>query len=137
MLARHGEQNRHIKYQDMSEPLEITPDTFHGWQLDAVIDELLASDAAVREGKSARTLIKGPALTVVLSVLRAGQHLHEHRAPSSALVVPLRGEVVFTHEDDTVTVAADGSQVLTMGPGQTHAVEARTDSAFLLVLGRS
>jgi quercetin dioxygenase-like cupin family protein len=119
----------------MSQPLEITPDTFHGWQLDGVIDELLASDPTSREGKSARTLVKTPALTVVLTVLRAQQTLHEHRAPGPAVVVPLRGEVVFQHGDQSTTVGVGEQRVLAMGPGQAHAVQARTDAAFLLVLG--
>lgn len=119
----------------MSDPLQITADTFDGFRLDAIVDELLASDPAVHEGKSARTLVKGPGLTVVLTALRAGQSLHEHQAPSAVMVIPIRGEVVFAHGDDVTTVATEGSRVLAMGPGQRHAVTARTDSAFLLVLG--
>jgi quercetin dioxygenase-like cupin family protein len=119
----------------MTHPPEITPDTFHGWRLDSIIDELLASDPASREGKSARTLLKSPALTVVLTVLRARQQLLEHRAPTAVMVVPLRGEVVFRHGDQATVVGVDKQQVLAMGPGQSHAVEAHTDSAFLLVLG--
>jgi quercetin dioxygenase-like cupin family protein len=111
------------------------PDTFAGWSLAPIIDELLASEPAIREGKSARTLIKAPGLTVVLTVLRAGQQLHEHKAPGSVLVVPLRGAVVFSHADQRESVAADGAQVLAMGPGLVHAVTAETDSAFLLVIG--
>ena len=119
----------------MNRPIQVTPATFHGWQLDTIIDELLASDPASREGKSARTLVKAPALTVVLTVLRAGQQLHEHRAPGAVMVVPLRGEVVFRHGDSTTVVGVGSQGVLAMGPGQTHAVEAQTDSAFLLVIG--
>ncbi len=119
----------------MNRPIELTPDTFHGWQLDASIDELLDSEAAAREGKSARTLVKSPALTVVLTVLRAGQQLHEHQAPGAVMVVPLRGEVVFRQGDETSPVGIDKRQVLAMGPGQRHTVEAQSDSAFLLVIG--
>jgi quercetin dioxygenase-like cupin family protein len=119
----------------MTRPVEVTPDTFHGWQLDTIIDELLASDQASREGKSARTLVKSPTLTVVLTVLRANQQLHEHQAPAAVMVVPLRGEVVFRHGEDATVVGVGKQQVLAMGQGQTHAVEAQTDSAFLLVLG--
>lgn len=119
----------------MTRPIEVTPDTFHGWQLDSIIDELLASAPASREGKSARTLVKSPALTVVLTVLRAKQQLHEHQAPAAVMVVPLRGEVVFRRGDESAFVGVGKQHVLAMGPDQTHAVEARTDSAFLLVLG--
>lgn len=119
----------------MSESLSITPETFHGWQLDGVIDELLASEPTQREGKSARTLVKSPELTVVLTVLRQGQSLSEHKAPAAVLVVPLRGEVLFVHGGQRTTVASEGGRVLVMGPGQPHSVEAQRDSAFLLVLG--
>jgi quercetin dioxygenase-like cupin family protein len=119
----------------MNRPIELAPDTFHGWQLDAIIDELLASDPTSREGKSARTLVKSPALTVVLTALRAEQELHEHKAPGAVMVVPLRGEVVFRHGDDATVVGVGKQQVLAMGPGQAHSVKAETDSAFLLVIG--
>lgn len=114
---------------------DFDPDTFAGWSLDPIIDELLTSEPALREGKSARTLIKTPGLTVVLTILRAGEQLHEHKAPGSVLVVPLRGAVVFTHADQRQSVATAGAQVLAMGPGLRHAVTAETDAAFLLVIG--
>jgi quercetin dioxygenase-like cupin family protein len=119
----------------MSDPIEVTPDTFEPWQLDPVIDELLGSEALARDGKAARTLVKGEGLTVVLTVMRAGGQLHEHRAPATVLVVPLRGEVVFEHGDRSTIVSTTGTRVLAMGPGQRHAVQAHRDSAFLLVIG--
>lgn len=121
----------------MTKPIEITPHTFHGWKLDAIIDELLASDQASHDGKSARTLVKSSALTVVLTVLRRGDELREHHAPGPVFVVPLRGEVTFRHGNEDTAVGVEGQQVLAMGPGQPHAVVARTDAAFLLVLGSS
>lgn len=119
----------------MSKPLHVTPETMQHWRLDSVIDELLGTEPASREGKSARTLVKGPALTIVLTVLREGHRLHEHHVPAPAMVIPLRGEVIFTHGDQRTTIAAEGLSVLMMGPGRPHAAEARTDSAFLLVIG--
>ena len=92
----------------MTKPLDVTPDTFHGWKLDPVIDELLASAQTSHDGKSARTLVKSPALTVVLTVLRRGDALREHHAPGPVLVVPLRGEVSFRQGNEGTPVAVDG-----------------------------
>lgn len=119
----------------MTKPIDVKPDTYQSWQLSAVIDELLGSEPALREGKSARTLAKGAGLTIVLTVLRAGHRLQEHSAPAPAIVVPLRGEVIFNSGDEETTVTTEGSRVLVIGPGQPHAAEARTDCAFLLVIG--
>lgn len=114
---------------------EITPTTFVGWSLTALVDDLLASEEAKRDGKTARTLVKSRALTVVLTVLRAGETIHEHRAPAPTTVVPLCGDVTFVHRDTQRRVSSDDGSVLVMGPDAAHRVEARRDSAFLLIFG--
>jgi quercetin dioxygenase-like cupin family protein len=119
----------------VSIPLQITAETFTGLSLAPIVDELLASSELAREGKTARTLIKGRALTVVLTALRAGASLHEHAAPGSVLVVPIRGEVTFDHAEQSSRVATDGEAVTLMGPGVRHSVRAHTNSAFLLIVG--
>lgn len=107
-------------------------ETFAEWPLAELVDELLGSEALQREGKTARTLVKSDALTVVLTALRAGASLH---APGPVMVVPVRGEVVFEHGDSSSPVALDGARALAMGPGLRHTVQARVDSAFLLIIG--
>ncbi|MFO7563071.1 MAG: hypothetical protein R6X02_10550 [Enhygromyxa sp.] len=119
----------------MNLPLQITPETFTGQSLDPLVDELLASSELEREGKTARTLIKGRPLTVVLTAMRAGAKLHEHAAPGSVLVVPVRGAVTFEHEGRSSRVSTQASAITIMGPGVRHQVEAQQDSAFLLVIG--
>lgn len=114
---------------------DMTAETFQGWRLDGLIDELLAAHRADGAGKASRTLLKSKELTVVLTVLPQGHELKEHHAAASLLVVPLRGEVVFTQGERHAPVGTQGSQVLALGQGQVHAVRALTDSAFLLVLG--
>jgi len=122
-------------HRRVSVPLQITPETFTGFSLEPIVDELLASSELAREGKTARTLIKSKPLTVVLTALRAGAMLHEHAAPGSVLVVPLRGEVTFEHAAESSRVATDGGAVTLMGPGVRHTVRAHSDSAFLLLVG--
>ena len=117
----------------MTKQIHVTPETFHSWSLDPVVDELLASEPVAREGRTSQTLVKTELLTVVLVVIRAGGGMKEHRAPSTAMVVPLRGEVEFAHAGQTRSVR--GAEPLTMGAGLSHSVTAKTDSAFLLIFG--
>ena len=119
----------------MSDPIHVSPDTFAGVSLQPLVDELLASPQLEREGKTARTLVKDPALTVVLTVMRAGAQLLEHAAPGSVVVVPIRGDVKFEHEQQASTTAVEGAQITVMGPGLRHRVVAQSDSAFLLIIG--
>lgn len=124
-------------HSDVSVPLQITAETFTGLSLAPIVDELLASSELQREGKTARTLVKTRPLTVVLTALRAGAELHEHAAPGSVLVVPIRGEVTFDHAEQSQSsrVATEGDAITLMGPGVRHSVRAHTDSAFLLIVG--
>lgn len=119
----------------MSDPIHVNPDTFAGMSLQPLVDELLASPQVEREGKTARTLVKDPSLTVVLTVLRAGAQLLEHSAPGSVVVVPIRGDVKFEHEQQASATAVEGAQITVMGPGLRHRVVAQSDSAFLLIIG--
>lgn len=119
----------------MSVPLEITPETFNALSLGPLVDELLASSEVEREGRTARTLVKSPSLTVVLTVLRADAELREHSAPGSVLIVPIRGDVTFDHGGEKLRVAVEGGVATLMGPGVRHSVRASVDSAFLLIIG--
>jgi|GEM_PF-2613782 len=114
---------------------DITAETFQGWQLDPIIDEMLAAQQTDDIGKASRTLIKSKELTVVLTVLPQGRELRDHQVAGSVLVVPLRGEAIITQQDRQATVSTRGCQVLALGQGQVHAVRALTDTAFLLILG--
>lgn len=119
----------------VSVPLQVTSETFTGLSLEPLVDELLASSELEREGKTARTLIKGKPMTVVLTAMRAGAVLHEHAAPGAVLVVPIRGEVTFDHDTQSSRVASDAEALTVMGPGVRHSVRAHSDSAFLLIIG--
>lgn len=119
----------------VSTPLQVTAETFANFSLDSIADELLGSAELEREGKTARTLVKSKSMTVVLTAMRAGASLLEHAAPGSVLVVPIRGEVSFDHDDQSLPVATREHAITMMGPGVCHSVRAQTDAAFLLVMG--
>ena len=112
----------------------LLPNTFHGWALDSMIDEILES-LSEGGGKTSRALVKNEGLTVMLMVLQKGQELKEHHASAPVMILPLRGEVVFTCDGTSNSLRASEGGMFAMGKDQPHAVQALADSAFLLVMG--
>lgn len=85
-----------------------------------------------RNGRNGVTLVKSPALRVVLEVLRSGAELSEHRAPGPITVQVLEGEIRFHTGEDTFRVRE--GEVLALPAGRPHAVEAMQDTAFLITI---
>ena len=82
--------------------------------------------------RNAITLTKRPGLRLVLTVLRQGAALREHRAPAAATLHVISGRMVVRVGDRSLDLGP--GEVVTMEPGLTHAGEARADTAFLLTL---
>ncbi len=89
----------------------------------------------VPSGRRSETLIKTPRLRVVLITMRAGIELHEHLAPGTITVQPIRGRFAFTAGDDEREIVA--GMLLSVEGGVRHAVRALEDGAFLLTIGWS
>jgi len=119
---------------DLAVPFDLATIGFQPVDALALARELLESEQARKDGRAARTLGKSRGLTTVLTVLRAGGHLGEHRAPGPLAIVPVVGRATFvgpSGEEHPVSVG----QTLFVGEGQTHRVTAGEDSAFLVVIG--
>lgn len=122
----------------MHPPISVSPDLFTSLDLRPVIEELLAEARDDAAHKASRTLLKSPELSIVVIALCAGGSMAEHAAPGPVAIVPLHGEVSFrTPDEDAQQAELRGTTVLAMGPGKRHAVTAREDAAFMLVLGRN
>ena len=116
-------------------PIELTASTLTSFPLQAMAQQLMTEDAFQTSGRNALTLIHHKNLTVVLTVLKAGAVLDEHHAPAPVTLLPLFGEIVLA------SAAGQTSLTLAQGSGAVfaahlpHRVEARQDSAFVLVMG--
>lgn len=119
----------------MYPPLQFTADLFQSLDVQPIVTELLAAARADADGKAARTLLKSPAITLVVTVLRAGARLVEHAAPGHVLVVPLHGRVRFTAPARPAEAHVADRELLALGAGQRHEVTALEDAAFMLVIG--
>ena len=107
----------------------------HGvtFDLGAIEREMRQEEPYRREGHTARTLVHAPDLRVVLVAIKGGSRIAEHHASKSASVHTISGHVRLHLPDRTVELPA--GQMLVLGPGLSHDVEAATDSAFVLTLG--
>jgi quercetin dioxygenase-like cupin family protein len=99
----------------------------------AAIDRELQSDASyLRDGHAARTLVREPAIRIVLVVMKAGARIAEHRAQEVTSIQALTGHVRLVLSDRALDLA--GGRVLVVAPDLRHHVEAVADSALLLTL---
>jgi quercetin dioxygenase-like cupin family protein len=103
------------------------------FELLTVARELRSDERYVREGQSARTLIRTPDLRILVIALQRGKTISEHHASATASVQTLSGHIRLRLRDRCVDVTA--GQLLALGAGLAHDVYAETDSTFLLTLG--
>ena len=126
----------HSVREELSEkgtPVMTTETDDITFDLLALDSELRKNDAYLREGHTARTLVRKPDLRVVLVVMQAGARMAEHRADETASVHALSGHVRLRLSEKVVELAA--GQLLVIERGLRHDVEAVAESAFLLTLG--
>jgi quercetin dioxygenase-like cupin family protein len=97
-----------------------------------IADELAREPAFVREGHTARTLVRSSDLRVLLVALEAGKKIAEHHADVTATIQVLRGHVrvgLWDREEEL-----GPGQLLLLAPGTRHELHALADSAFVLTL---
>jgi quercetin dioxygenase-like cupin family protein len=97
-----------------------------------ICEELREEPSYLGGDRNARTLVMDQSLRVVLTVLRSGGRLQEHKAAGAISVQTLAGRIVLHALGDTIELPA--GHLMTLETGVVHAVEAVEDSAFLLTL---
>jgi quercetin dioxygenase-like cupin family protein len=92
----------------------------------------LREENAWQAGRNSKTLVKHPDLRVVLTVLKSGARLHEHKAAGRISVQAVAGHIRMHVEDEVVDLPA--GHLMALERGLPHDVEALEDSAFLLTI---
>ena len=116
-------------------PVELTLSTLMSFPLQAMAQQLMTEEAFQTSGRNALTLIHHKNLTIVLTVLQAGTVLDEHHAPAPVTLLPLFGEIVLASAAGTTRLTLAQGTGAVFAAHLPHRVEARQDSAFLLVMG--
>ena len=95
--------------------------------------EQLRQEESYRGGdRNAKTLVKEAGLRVVLTVMRSGAQLQEHRAPGPIAIQTLMGHIRLRTLEDVVDLPV--GHVVTLLGDIAHIVEAVEESAFLLTI---
>ena len=85
-----------------------------------------------RGDRNARTLVEEPGLRVVLTVLKAGARIREHRTDRPVAIQTLKGYVRVESPEETIDLLV--GRLMTLQPGVPHDLEAIELSAFLLTI---
>jgi quercetin dioxygenase-like cupin family protein len=105
------------------------------FDLDGEVRRLWREDAA-RVGRNAKTLVKQDDFRVVLTVLKAGRRIQEHKAAGRVSIQAVQGHIRLRTGPEATSELIDlpAGRLLLLDRGVRHDVEALTDSAFLLTV---
>jgi quercetin dioxygenase-like cupin family protein len=92
----------------------------------------LREENAWQAGRNSKTLVKHPDFRVVLTVLKSGVRLHEHKAAGRISVQAVAGHIRMHVQGDVFDLPA--GHLLALERALPHDVEALEDSAFLLTI---
>ena len=99
------------------------------------VEGLRGEPAWERFDRNAKTLVKDGAFRVVLTALKAGAALEEHRVTARVMVQTVRGHLrVHLSAPDAIAVDLPTGHLAVLQPGITHRVEALEESVFLLTV---
>jgi quercetin dioxygenase-like cupin family protein len=106
-----------------------------GFDLAAELEGLRGEPAWARFDRNAKTLVKDGGVRVVLTTLKRGANLDEHRVSAPVLVETVRGQLrLHLSEPDAAAVDLPAGHLAVLQPGIGHRVEALEESAFLLTV---
>jgi len=121
-------------------PKPTSPEFGTVFDLATIDQEMRSEEAYLREGHTARALVREPDLRVVLIAMKAGSRVAPHVANETVSIQTLAGclrlqlpRLARQHEDRFVELPM--GRLLVLAGGNEHDVEAIGDSAFLLSFG--
>jgi quercetin dioxygenase-like cupin family protein len=105
------------------------------FDLMAELEQLRREAAWQRGDRNAKKLYKDADEQLVLTAMKAGTRLREHRAAGRIVIQAITGRLRVGLTDRTVEVPA--GHLLVLEPNLPHDVEAVEESVFLLTIARS
>ena len=95
-----------------------------------------SEEAYERTLKTARTLVRGSQLTIVLVALKEGAILREHHSSGPATAVVIEGEIEFICPDEQKTFELISSQSVVFSSAINHSVSAKKETLLLVIFGQ-
>jgi quercetin dioxygenase-like cupin family protein len=103
------------------------------FDLDAELRQLRSEPAWRRGDRNAKTLVKVPALQVVLTAIKSSARIQGHKVDAPFTLQAVAGRLRLHVAGQAIEMSA--GQLLALEPGVAHDVEALEESAFLLTMG--
>lgn len=103
--------------------------------LHLVAAELSVEASSAETGHAARTLVREPDLSVVVTAMRPGAVLSSHRAMATAVIQVLRGRIRIDIPDRSLELVA--GQSVALERALAHEVKAVETSAFIVTLAKA
>jgi quercetin dioxygenase-like cupin family protein len=95
-------------------------------------DSLRQEESWQRGDRNARTLLEEPGLRIVLTGIKEGARIREHRTKGWVSIQTLEGYIRVESPDETVDMVA--GRLLALEPGVPHDVVGIEQSVFLLTI---
>jgi quercetin dioxygenase-like cupin family protein len=82
--------------------------------------------------RNSRTLVHEPQLRIIVSVMKTGARLHEHRTDGAVSIQTIQGHLRLGIGQDAVDLPQ--GRLVAIEPGMTHELDAIDESAFILTV---
>ena len=122
-------------YERPFRPVELDDSELKKFPIAAMLEQLRGEDSVGENGRASLTLVHGPGLTTVLTVARVGTIFEQHQAAGPMLLVVLSGELAVEPLRDGGPIELSAFDAFALGPDVPHVIEARSDAAFLTIIG--
>ena len=122
-------------YQRPFRPVELDDSELRKFPIAAMLEQLRGEDTVAESGRASLTLVHGPGLTAVLTVARVGTVFDQHQAAGPMLLVILSGRLAVEPVTDGGSIELSAFDAFALGPDAPHVLEARSDAAFLTIIG--
>lgn len=123
-------------YERPFQPIHAGPETFHSFGLNPMVRQLMKEKAFRKSGRDALTLLHDQAVTAVLTAAKKGTVCGEHHHRGRALILALSGSLRLSAPDLNSSLDLRGRSLATVAPRVRHVIEARSDCAFLTLIGQ-
>jgi quercetin dioxygenase-like cupin family protein len=108
------------------------PVILNHYNLGEQLARLRAEEPLQKHGRDALTLVRDSGMNLVLTVLKSGARLNEHKAPGPISVLVLEGRITFSADGQRLDLGPHG--LVTLPARVPHEVEALEDSAILITI---
>jgi hypothetical protein len=116
-------------------PVALTAATAESFALLSLAAQLTTDKAYTEHGRAGLALVRGEALTLVLTAVHAGKASDVITTEGPTALIILSGSLTLILEETADRILLDSGTMATLAPQLRHTVEAHTESVFLTVIG--